>query len=173
MQPSHNSAKEAAHIGPFVGETGVAWAAGILEGEAWICAPKYGRSAAFALSMTDRDVVTTFASVFGLPAPTPKPPPKMRPGRQMQWEVRAYGASALEVMLKCRPYMHGRRGARIDEVAASWRDRYERECGICGDVFTLVPKASARQRYCGASCADAAHLAHKQRRRAAAKVVAL
>lgn len=147
-------------------EAEIAWAAGLLEGEAWF--GHAGNSARISLAMVDRDIVARFAAIFELPEPRPVPPPKSRPNRQMQWGAYAYGRDALTIMLTVLPYLGERRTAKILEIERLMGEKYDpRACAepSCGAMFVPHQRATLGQRFCSETCRARAK---KQRRRAAA-----
>lgn len=133
----------------------LAWAAGILEGEAWF--GHAGNSARISLAMVDRDVVARVSEILGLKEPRPVPPPKSRPNRQMQWGVYAYGFEALQIMRAVKPFLGERRSAKISEVETLMGEKYDpRACEECGAEFVTRKKANLRQRYCSSGCCSRA-----------------
>lgn len=149
-------------------ETEIAWAAGLLEGEAWF--GHAGNSARLSLAMVDHDIVTRFVEIFELPPPRPVPPPKDRPNRQMQWGAYAHGRQALEIMRIVLPHLGARRAAKVREVERLMGEKYDpRACAECGASYVPQPRAPLGQRYCTVNCSSRAK---KRRRRIAAAVAA-
>ncbi|MEJ7783404.1 MAG: hypothetical protein WKF96_01285 [Solirubrobacteraceae bacterium] len=149
-------------------ETEIAWAAGLVEGEAWIGAS--GNSARLAIAMVDHDVVARFAAIFELREPRPVPPPKDRPNRQMQWGVYAYGREAMAIILILLPYFGHRRSAKVREVQALMGEKYDpRPCVECREMFVPHQRATLGQRFCSSRCNSRA----KKRRRRVAYAAAM
>lgn len=172
MQSQHSGkVPSQGDIASVVDEAAIAWAAGILEGEAWI--GKSGNSARITLAMVDRDVVETFALILGLKEPHPNPPPLHRPDRQMQWEVIACGGKAMRILDLLQPYMHARRSAKIDEVRAAMAEKYDpRACVECGKTYYPTPKAPLYQRFCADRCRNRAKKRRVREREQLARAVA-
>lgn len=149
-------------------DTQIAWAAGLLEGEAWF--GHAGNSARISLAMVDRDVVTKLAEMFDLPAPRPVRPPKDRPNRQLQWGAYVSGRRALAIMQAILPHLGERRSAKVAEVARLMGEKYDpRPCAECGALFVPHERATLGQRYCTGNCQSRA----KKRRLRAAAAAAL
>lgn len=95
------------------------WLAGLFEGEGTISIS--GRSVTLAVTSTDYDVLDTLLKVSGLGHITREYRDK-RPGKEhykpfKRWEVRGI-ADCQRFLLRIRPYLHARRGARADELLA-------------------------------------------------------
>lgn len=104
----------------------VAWLAGILEGEGHFGDPQQNplpspRTARITLAMSDQDVVSRVADLFGSRVLDKRTyPTELGRPRKQQWQTIAYGVRALEIMGAIRPFMGARRGARIDEITEGY-----------------------------------------------------
>src|SRR4051812_28853662 len=122
----------------------IAWAAGILEGEAWFGSG--GNSARLSLAMVDRDIVDRIVAIFELRESRPVHPPKDRPNRQLQWGAYAHGREALAVMRTVLPYLGERRAAKVRQVEALMAEKYDpRPCAECGADFIPHQRATLGQ----------------------------
>jgi len=92
--------------------TEVAWLAGLLEGEGCF---GYYRGPTVKLEMTDRDVIERAHPWFSGTVRSYD-----RRGMQTTYTVQVYGQRAIDLMLKVRPYMGARRGAKIDAIVREW-----------------------------------------------------
>lgn len=110
-----------------------AWLAGLLEGEGCFYLQKAkGRMAQDApslrLVMTDVDIISRVAVLIdanvGVQAPR-------YDGCKVVYRVTLLGWPALDVMQAVRPFMGLRRGAKIDELVAGYRDVVRRDSDTC------------------------------------------
>jgi hypothetical protein len=91
------------------------WLAGILEGEGcfWIhqksSTQRYPK---VTITMTDEDVVANVARLLG----SSVTPQKARGNRKPTYKTQLTGKRAVQAMKLVRPYMHGRRQEKIDEI---------------------------------------------------------
>lgn len=112
---------------PSWGELETGWLAGLLEGEGSFVItamnkPPSPRTPRVSVAMTDKDVIEAAALLMGALSVTSKPVTDTPLGnpRKPQWQANVSGHQAIEVMLRVRPHMGRRRGARIDEIVAEW-----------------------------------------------------
>ncbi|NIK60774.1 LAGLIDADG family homing endonuclease [Kribbella shirazensis] len=105
------------------GEAGLAWLAGLLEGEGYFgtinshVAGKIYRYPRVGVTMTDRDVVERVADMFGLKVTSIRPKP---PSKLMQYRFTLTGARAAQLMVDLRPMLGVRRQSQIDAVLAEY-----------------------------------------------------
>ncbi len=105
------------------------WVAGILEGEGcfYTKVVKNGESFSLAtriiVSMTDKDVLIRFQHLCGGWIGGPYLP---RKSVRQVWSWNLWGANAVALMKKVRPYMGERRSRKIDEAVAAHAASVER-----------------------------------------------
>ena len=97
---------------------GIAWAAGVFEGEGSISVHKSngGRNKypMLQMSMTDQDVMITFAEIVG--GKVNGPYRYKEPHKKPYFKWATYNAEALEVFGRLKPFLHSRRCERMEEV---------------------------------------------------------
>ncbi len=118
-----------------------AWLAGLLEGEGSFFSlrssvgGKVYRYPVITVAMTDRDVITRVAELFGNGV---YHMPSKNPNRLDQFRAQISGEGAVEWMKALRPWMGARRGAKIDELLKAWAERVPANVGRA-----VAAKASA------------------------------
>lgn len=93
------------------------WLVGILEGEGCF---GLRNSPSIRLKMTDYDTVFSAALIMGVsPSKIRKVDDSKEYNRKTQYEFTVYGKDAIGWMRMVRPYMKGRRSAKIDEIVSA------------------------------------------------------
>ena len=115
---------------PFPDE--LAWLAGLLEGEGCFSWSKQHSERhkkkivpLIVVGMTDRDVIEHVAKIWDRNVILCSPH-KNRYGEKQMYQTRLYGKAAALLMAQLRPYMFGRRRAKIDEVLEQYANRRKR-----------------------------------------------
>jgi hypothetical protein len=104
-------------------ETDVAWLAGLLEGEGYFgmirsrVGGKVYRYPRVGVTMTDRDVIDRVAAMFDTKVYAVKPGPQ---SNLESYRFTLVGTRAAELMVALRPWMGGRRQAKIDATLAEY-----------------------------------------------------
>ena len=128
----------------------LAWAAGLFEGEGYVGLSSKGSSRALSglracLWMSDGDVVERFHDVIDLGHRRYR---KRQPNKDLfGWETN--GSEAVIAVSLLRPFLGDRRGARVDECIAWYRQHFVRMCPGCGRQ-TVFTKSHAQ--YCSTRC---------------------
>ncbi len=97
-------------------DLGIAWAAGIFEGEG--CITLHSGHPYILIDMTDKDVLDRFLEIF--PIGTIRGPytHKNKEHHKPRWRFDAFGTKALPIIEKIYPYLLSRRKQKVDEVLA-------------------------------------------------------
>jgi hypothetical protein len=149
------------------------WAAGILEGEGYFGLRPQGITV--ALSMTDKDVVDRFHSIFRFGSRKERGLPSGKTA--YTWTVTDQ-ADAAGLMMTLFSLMGQRRQARIMECLQAWKDRgprrkYWEQCSSGHDLSGDNLKVIQEGKYMKRRCIECARLRQQKYRGAASGIFAL
>lgn len=150
-------------------ELGIAWAAGLFEGEGCITGRIGGTDIVAAIVMRDEDCIRRFAAIAGVGTVTYQA--AREPNRSPMWRWQANGSDAERVIVDLLPLLGVRRTARAREFLArrqAWRAEVmaARDCAYCGVAFcpTTGDQHARQRKYCTPRCRLRA-IDHAYRRR--------
>lgn len=103
---------------PAITTKEIAWLAGLLEGEGYFCIS--GSRLMIAVRMTDRDIITKVANLFGSQVQFKR---KATSTYKSVWCAEAYGDRAISWAMTLYSLMGERRKKKIIEMIKVWTDR--------------------------------------------------